>query len=332
MDLKITKSRLANLLSYDWLKIIASVIAAIFFWSLIFTMTATRCTDGESFYLVVYEGVRTADATSNENYLAEMQDKGYFSYDVLEREVTEITSTGQYSASYMLTLRLSTHEGDVFLSGGGNDLKKAQESGEFSADNISQIQSLVNQGVLQSLESLLGAAKDYCTKTFITEHEDGTYTVNREAIADYFRTYRIKSARNYKKTYRTEAQIAEGIEKEIERIESVYLNYRFITEAIDRTSGTEDDFLWYAAPMYQETEDGEILFRDTKAYGIDLSRLKGGEKTVESQWYLIDEEGGVTTDGLVLSVFNYAEYQPDLQYEALSFIAYTLRTFGSYGD
>ena len=308
------------MLSYDWIKIVVVVVAAVFFWSLLFTMTATRCTDGESFYLVVYEGVKTSNSSSNAKYLDDMNGEGAFSYDVLSRSVTEITSTGQYSASYMLSLRLSTHEGDVFLSGGGNDLKKAQEEGNAEIESVAQIQYLVNNGILQSIDDLLASAKGYCTKSFITENGDGTYTVNEKEIEKYFREYRIKSARNYKKTYHTEAQIAEGVKKEVERIETIYKNYLFLTKAIETTKGTENDFLWYTAQMYRETDDGEVKYKDTKAYGIDLSKVKGGSKEVENQWFLIDEEGKTTTDGLVLAVFDYAQYQPDMQYETLSFL------------
>lgn len=332
MDLKITKKRLGNMLSYDWLKILIVVIAAIFVWSLLFTTTATRCTDGENFYLVVYEGVKTTNASSNAKYLDDMTNEGAFSYDVLSRSVTEISSTGQYSASYMLSLRLSTHEGDVFLSGGGNDLRKAQEEGKAEIETVAQVQYLVNNGILQSIDDLLVAAREYCTKSFITENGDGTYTVNEKEIEKYFREYRIRSARNYKKTYRTEAQITEGVKKEIERIETIYKNYLYITKAIEKTKGTENDFLWYTAKMYRETEGGEVKYKDTKAYGIDLSKVKGGSEEVESQWYLIDKEGKITTDGLVLTVFDYTQYQPDMQYETLSFLAHTLRKFGNYGE
>ena len=37
MDAKITKTRLAQMLSYDWLKIVGCALAVIFVWVLIFT-------------------------------------------------------------------------------------------------------------------------------------------------------------------------------------------------------------------------------------------------------------------------------------------------------
>ena len=51
MDARITKKRVGHMLSYDWIKIIAIAAAAIVLWSLLFTMTATRATVGQTFYL-----------------------------------------------------------------------------------------------------------------------------------------------------------------------------------------------------------------------------------------------------------------------------------------
>ena len=54
MDAKITKTRLGLLLSYDWIKIVGSWVAVVLLWLLIFTMTATRATTGQSFELYAY--------------------------------------------------------------------------------------------------------------------------------------------------------------------------------------------------------------------------------------------------------------------------------------
>lgn len=61
MDVKITKGRFANLIAYDLVKIIISIIAAIMVWVLLFTMCATRATVGEQFGLIVFDGVYYKD-------------------------------------------------------------------------------------------------------------------------------------------------------------------------------------------------------------------------------------------------------------------------------
>ena len=83
--------------------------------------------------------------------------------------------------------------------------------------------------------------------------------------------------------------------------------------------------------VYDEDEKEETVYEIVGTTEADI-KVKGGSEEVESQWYLIDEEGKITTDGLVLTVFDYTQYQPDMQYETLSFLAHTLRKFGNYGE
>ena len=56
MDAKITKTRLEQMLSYDWIKIVAVALAAILAWSLVFTMSATRITTTQQFVIMNYPG------------------------------------------------------------------------------------------------------------------------------------------------------------------------------------------------------------------------------------------------------------------------------------
>ena len=73
MDAKITKSRLGLLLSYDWIKIVGICTAVVLLWLLIFTMTATRATTGQSFELYAYGGVSLN--TMNFPGLGELREK-----------------------------------------------------------------------------------------------------------------------------------------------------------------------------------------------------------------------------------------------------------------
>ncbi|MBR2336480.1 MAG: hypothetical protein IKA61_00850 [Clostridia bacterium] len=49
MDIKITGKRFKNLLSYEWVKMIALIVAGVVVWSLLFTTLGTRITVGENF-------------------------------------------------------------------------------------------------------------------------------------------------------------------------------------------------------------------------------------------------------------------------------------------
>ena len=64
MDAKITKSRLANLLSYDWLKIIAAILAVVFLLIVFFTTIKTRAREEQIYTVYAYS---TTDSVSNED-------------------------------------------------------------------------------------------------------------------------------------------------------------------------------------------------------------------------------------------------------------------------
>ena len=337
MDIKINGGRLKNLLSYDWVKMLVSVIAGIVVWSLLFTTLATRVTVGEEFVFMVYENVNTVNSTKNNELLSQMKEDEVLSYDVLKTYVSNLTSAGQYSASYMLSLRTSIQEGDVLLISDG----RAVEVKEGEDDPAKEINNAINARYLYDFESFLSDAHTYCVSNgFIQENSDGTYVVDEQKIENYFRSVRLKSAGNYRKTYRSELKKQEGVKLEIKRITAIYENYLFVKRAIDNAKEEGNDFLWYGA-LNQYDDDGNVIEGAEKyyAYGIDLYKLN--QPFVESEtvkkpsvadtWY-VSANGKTTAEGLVLAVFDFKAHQSDLQYESLAFVKYIIETYSGYGD
>ena len=336
MDIKISKRRLKNLLAYDWGKILISIIAGIVVWSLLFTTLATRVTVGEEFVFVVYENVSIENSKKNDNLLTNLKNDGVLSYDVLKLSTSYITSAGQYSASYMLSLRASTQEGDVLLISDGS----AVEVKEGEDDPKQEISAVINSGYLYDFEKFLKDAQTYCTGNgFIVENGDGTYTVDEEKIENYFRNVRLKSAGNYRKTYRTEAKRQEGVKQEIKRIKDIYENYLFVSRAIEQAKAENNDVLWYGK-IKQYDKDGNVIEGGEQVYpfGIDLHKLnvpfRGSETDkkpdLSKTWYTF-ANGKTTSEGLVLGVFNFKPHQPDMQYESLAFVKYVIETYSGYG-
>ena len=111
MDARITKKRLGQMLSYDWIKIIACVVAGIVLWSLIFTTTATRLNPAQTFTVYAYMGTAPADKfsakISSRTALAEK-----FSYDVIETSVVDLTAAGD-QAYTLLEARSGVQEGNA---------------------------------------------------------------------------------------------------------------------------------------------------------------------------------------------------------------------------
>ena len=104
MDVKITKGRFANLIAYDLVKIIISIIAAIMVWVLLFTMCATRATVGEQFGLIVFDGVYYKDNYA-EDVILKLKKEKSLSYDVLTANVSKVTAAGNYVNSQGLHKR-----------------------------------------------------------------------------------------------------------------------------------------------------------------------------------------------------------------------------------
>lgn len=331
MDIKIKSSRLKNLLSYDWLKIVLSIVAGVVVWSLLFTTLGTRATVGEQFVFNVYGNVYTRESTRNNDILNDLKTKGYFSYDVLSLSAETVSGAGQYSASYMLSLKMSTQEGDVMIISDGR-------AGEMKEDEdpTKDIKTVINAGYIYDMDKLLRDAGEYCDR-FVSIDENGKALLKEDVIEEYFLNTRMKSAGNYRKTFRTEAQRQEGVALEKQRISILYENYTYVFQAIEKAKAEDNDILWYGE-LYNYDENGEIVegSGESHPFGIDLYKLNQSldleDETaprVKDTWYTY-ADGKTTDEGLVACVFNFRAHQPDLQYEVFAFLRYLIETYSEY--
>lgn len=332
MDIKINGSRFKNLLSYDWIKIIISIVAGIIVWSLLFSMLGTRLTTGQEFVFHVYENVHTVGSSNkNAEMLVDAKRKNLISYDVLKFSVNPITAGGQYSASYMLSLKMSTQEGDVMIISDG----RAETEDKNKKSDLTKI---VNNRYLCDMDTLLKSAREYCVNNGFVIENGSAWHVNEQKIEEYFLNTRIKGKGNgnYRKTYRTAQQKKEGVKLEIARIKKLYENYLYVSAAIQAGKDAGTDFLWYG-DLYKYDENNNIIEdkTETRPYGIDLYKLnqpflgQEGVPNVEDTWFTY-ANGKPTAEGLVICVFDFRGYQVDLQYETLGFLRYIIQTYGRY--
>ncbi len=363
MDVKVTKKRFFNLVAYDWIKIVALSVAIVFVWILLFTTCATRATDGQQFYFVLYGDV-SAKGSEDFDMLKKMKKDGDLSYDVLDYSVNSITKAGNYGAQYMLSLRNATHEVDVFLiyAGATNKIvglpeektdegKKADETaGSTTAgteqkptEKSSDIKGILDGGSVQSIDKLLSGAKSYLEK-FGANFDSTNPTVDDAKIERYFRSERITSARNYKKLYKTESQIKAGVKNEQARIRKLLEAYLRVSKVIESVKPTEKNFLRYYIPANERKKENPADMVRVP-YGIDLALLNAdlaklsadevkalGKEKIEDRWVYADKNGDPQTAGITLCVSDYTSSQRDLQYEAVTFIDYFIRTFSRYAD
>ena len=333
MDVKITGKRLKNTLSYDWIKIIAFAVAAIFVWTLAFTTCATRATDGQQFYFVVFDDVYF-DTETNADMLSDMKKDGSLSYDVLKAQINNVTKAGNYDALYMLNLRLTTKEGDVMIMNSGklNAEETPPEGEEDGKKTVTTAERVLESGYVADLLPFVESAGNY-VKRFTS---DGTVSgeINISKVETYFLTQRAKSARNYKKTYNTDEKRVEGVKNEIERISRIQQAYLRVTAALEKAKNQGVDLYryWDKPTKYG---NNEVTERTKTAYGIDLTVLCSGatnKKELVKSWWLVDEKNNATTDGLTFCVLNCTEDDKDLQFEALTTLDYVIRNYSNYAD
>lgn len=339
MDIKITKGRFSNLLSYDFIKIILAIVAAVMVWVLLFTTCATRATVGEQFYFVTFGEIYSKDSDFAGRMLSDLKEKNKLSYDVLDLNAVNVTAAGNYSALYMLSLKAATKEGDVMLFNGNkttvltSDGKpETDEDGNEKKKINDEAQAIVNNGYIVNFSEYLDSAGDYLDKFTVNGK------IDEKTVEKYFLEVRMKEASNYRKTFRTAEQKKEGVKLETERLKTLSETYESVKSFLKTAEEDGADVMWYA-----DYNVGETYGKQHVPYGIDLDKMNkyglsknpGAKKLSEYFWYyenVKSEETGETTvqnfsEGLVLSVFNYGNDQYDLQFESLAVIERIIRTF-----
>ena len=328
MDAKITKKRLGHLLSYDWVKMIAVVLAAILVWSLIFTTSATRITSTQRF--VVYNYLGTSYGTGANIY-------GGYSHEIIEAEIIDNMRGGKDTFYTILEGYLETGEGDVMLLADvpssrtektdeqGNTVKDGEEIVyEYGESYLTQfIRSYVGRlsrlddadsgkGYFSQMKDYLGkfyeienpTAATYSGITYATFKED---TLNTELIESEFRA-RIQA--NKDKRYKKEEQIVAAIPKEIERIKIYLAAYK---------------------QFFAYIESGDIAFTSVEVsltetytvsgvYGINLCPDETKTPNMKDAIYYVDFDGKVQAQNMTALFINLAGLDPDYQYENLIFI------------
>ena len=216
MDAKITKQRLARMLSYDWIKIIAVIAAGIFFWALVFTTSATRITPAQNFYVFNYHCNRTLSNKFHAHLDAAFEN-GLFSYEVLDYAVGDLVAAGDYTSA-VLDARMSTSEGDVIFLPNIPDESYAtinQETGE-KVYTYTYLQSFVGtySSVLYDLDDYFESLESYLNDCYGGDYKTGT--LDEQKVKAAFRD-RIEKSKD--KRFKKQAQIAQGEEWEVARVQ-----------------------------------------------------------------------------------------------------------------
>ena len=279
MDAKITKNRLGLLLSYDWIKIVCICLAVVLLWMLIFTMTATRATDGQIFDLYSYIGVRFN--TDNMASLEQLRERDAFSDDVLAFNVSAVNQDG-YENMILQTWMMAGQGDALFTADTGPE---RDENGNITAyTGLSEFlmaatyrvnsrwlgEDDYSDGTFTYGPSYFTQCAEYLNRFYPGGYEGGTLdNMNKAAVEENFRS-RIEGDKRYK----NEMQIAEGLEKEYARIQNLRDAFAAVYEWTHNESA--DDPIELRTIEVEGDTDGDNqpdkTFRWT--YAFDLSNLE----------------------------------------------------------
>ena len=323
MDNKITRRRLYNLMSYEWVAIIVFILVAIFTWEILYGIFGVKLTVGQQ-YKYFYD-INVSDQTDLD-FVVFLEDKKVFSYDLVKIEAESL-----FAENDLLTTRLSSQEGDAIFT----DIDKDDKTNEIRANSL-----IDNENVLVcDFEKLLKDARIYLSGylkdqfSALSDEEKLEKTkdvsnISEEKILQGFNNRLGKDNR-----YRTQELKAEGFNLEKERI------YKLVKDANDfeylLSVGDELDLFHrytrysqslslakedYAKERYQGLYDRQVQNgKENLIYALKLENLKGGEKNT-SEVFKLDKENVATSESVVLMVFDFVYYQQDLQFESISLI------------
>ena len=337
MDNKITKQRLSNLLSYEWIVMIIVAVVAMIFWELVYTIGAVRLTPGQQFKFYYDYGVDSTSANALTVLL--LDGDTAFSYDVMDLKSEAVNK----EHGEVLNARLSIQEGDIIIT---DYVDHTQEEGadENTAKTI-RLKQLVDAYYGYAYTELYKDAVNYL-ETFLTDGvsfngEISFDKLNKQKIEDGFRQRMRKDNR-----FRSEEQILAGIKLEENRLE------RLCKEVVDfgklLALSEQMPELFYEYTKYEQTSESETdqkikeQYARAKQYEIDngrenvpyalcVSALKGGQgKTDPSVYFKL--QGKETAEGVGIMVFDFHKEQPHLQYETISVINTIVRACSTLLD
>ena len=329
MDNKITKKRLGDLFAYEWIIMIVAMIALILVWELVFTLNSVKLSVGQK-YKVLFDA--NVECANTPGLMGEVLPK--FSYDILEAEAESVSD----STSDVLSARLAIQDADVIFSSKSLDEKTKSTRAKTLIDG---------DYALYNYERLLLDAKLYLTRFLKDEHKSKTKdeklnlvleysNLDENKIDSYFLT-RMKKDNRFRS--KEQKQIGKQLERtriktlclecvDFEKLlnysdQNLFFRYTRYEQALELSTGNGKHY--YEIKVNNEKEAG----RENAVYGINLSALPAVEgKNQASAFFNIAGK----VDDVVLLVYDFKSYQPDLQFETIVFVNTIIRSFSNILD
>ena len=301
MDARITKQRLGNMLSYDWLKIVGVIIAAVVFFAIFFTMIGTRATVGQQFYVYAYNGLSTGGEFVKLGDT--LKSRKIFGYDILDTGCESFKTSRLYGDAVFYARRAADQGRVIFI----DDIRTEDEEGNVHS-NLLQFMDYAGEEkesfrYFLDPEVFLNDCETYLVNFF---GEELSGELNQDKAREAF------MARNGKdKRFRTAAKKEAGVLSEVERLKKLRDDYLCVSDAM----GTALSYVTYESEVKTHT----IAF---SMASLNLTSLV---------YYTAETEEGEaqTNHDVALCVFDNGNREGDLKYETVNFLAYLVRTYGA---
>ncbi|MBE5754107.1 MAG: hypothetical protein E7340_02065 [Clostridiales bacterium] len=338
MDNKITKKRLSDFLSYEWIKLIIVCVVAVLLWEMVYTVTAVKPTVGQKFKYYFDTSVYGNSTQLN----ALIEDEDALSYDVL------MFNSEQLSTDFnALPTRLTVQEGDILITD-----CRANVSAEYEKGPFVRAKFVIDNYYAYCYEDLLKDAQNYLLVNFL---KDGLTAENAfsafnedyldiEKISKVFRERMAKDNR-----FRTESQKAEGVFLEKERVTRLYKEVIDFAKLLAFKETDPDLFLTYTKYDQSLIYPGDISLdywkkeqqkeidagRVNATYALKVDALskyqdENSKKVNPSKYFMY--YGEYDAKDICITVFDFKAEQPHLQYETIPFINAIVRSCSTILD
>lgn len=326
MDAKITKKRLGHMLSYDWIKIIALVVALIVAWWLIFSIAATKITPAQQFTVYNYCGAYSGNKYSS--LVKNVKKNGVFSYDILDVTASDLTLS-KTETDTVLSARLQTNEGDALFVANAEDKETTYTYPDGETYNPTYLQEFLSTYYYAAAEidadtGYLKKTEAYLSPFFGGDLENGV--LDEDAVEKEFST-RVKKLKD--KRFKTKKEKAKGLEQEKERLEKLRRSYLSFLSYLDAGYISLEEVTFYVYDY-----EGKLVEKTGK-YAVNLSPGKENENLLDVMYYYKetkDEEGishnvKSTQDMCLVFLDVVGEKHKYSVYETLSFACYLVESY-----
>lgn len=312
MDARITKHRLGNMLSYDWLKILLSIVAAIAVLCMLFTMIRTRPTIAQKYTVFGFGDLQYGDSSAR--FGTELN--SIFSYEILETNMEKFNrdSTGTQT----LMARRTVKEGTVIFAA-----DHAAKEGEQTGFEYLCASSIYNAGLeteemrgFLDLDTYFIGCEEYLIRFFGEDWESAE--IDMTAVRESFMERNAKDKR-----FRSGAKKEKGVMLERERIESLRDDYLAIRGEICEVG--EEGKLPIVRYTHSVLDEEGVEQGTGKSYalGINMAKLNGMQKL----FYYNDEEGNRATEKMNMLLFDNGASTAFTRYETVTLLRHMLENY-----